>query len=334
MVMIGIDPHKRTRRRGGGRRPRSRVVGAARARAASQAGELVSVADTLDVSRTSAIESAGGLGYLLAQQLLAAGSTSWTFRRRWRRGSGCWAPAGPTRTIPTMHGRCTIAALPRADVGRGPGRGPTRLCCACWRAGTPRSPGDATRRPVDCTRSSASSWPAGSAKNSLFHRPLGSSSTSNQPTRLVGDGIALPLNWWMTSSVSTPNAKPPEARIGAGSWQLPAPTLTEVFGIGDVAATLIGHTGSWFPTAERFAASRPPSNDPTRSPSIGCRDAPDRTTHCTSPQSPRSATRTVRDEVLDRERDEGHTGKGAPHALKRRISDVVYRHLVADQDTR
>ena len=32
----------------------------------------------------------------------------------------------------------------------------------------------------------------------------------------------------------------------------------------------------------------------------------------------------------DRKRDEGHPPKKALRALKRRLSDVVYRHLVAD----
>jgi hypothetical protein len=32
----------------------------------------------------------------------------------------------------------------------------------------------------------------------------------------------------------------------------------------------------------------------------------------------------------DRKRDEGMTGRAALRALKRRISDAIYRHLVAD----
>ncbi len=32
----------------------------------------------------------------------------------------------------------------------------------------------------------------------------------------------------------------------------------------------------------------------------------------------------------DRKRAEGHTTKTAIHALKRRISNIVYRHLIAD----
>ena len=52
---------------------------------------------------------------------------------------------------------------------------------------------------------------------------------------------------------------------------------------------------------------------------------------CTSPRSPSSATRTVPAALFyDRKRDEGHTSKSAIRALKRRISNIVYRHLVAD----
>ncbi len=36
----------------------------------------------------------------------------------------------------------------------------------------------------------------------------------------------------------------------------------------------------------------------------------------------------------ERKREEGKTRKEAIRALKRRLSDVVYRHLVADQQTR
>jgi transposase len=74
MVMIGIDPHKRSH--SAVAIDEHEVVIAERlvhARA-DQAGELVAWADALDVdARMWAIESSGGLGYLLAQQLLAAG---------------------------------------------------------------------------------------------------------------------------------------------------------------------------------------------------------------------------------------------------------------------
>jgi NAD(P)-dependent dehydrogenase (short-subunit alcohol dehydrogenase family) len=74
MVMIGIDPHKRNHTAVAVSRSEDvlgqRLVHAGR----TQVAELVAWADSLDdVQRTWAIESAGGLGYLLAQQLLAAG---------------------------------------------------------------------------------------------------------------------------------------------------------------------------------------------------------------------------------------------------------------------
>ena len=74
MVMIGIDPHKRTHT-AVAVDDREVVLAERLVHArASQACELIAWADELDGERrTWAIESAGGLGYLLAQQLLAAG---------------------------------------------------------------------------------------------------------------------------------------------------------------------------------------------------------------------------------------------------------------------
>ena len=74
MVMIGIDPHKRNHTAVAVSRCED-VLGKRLVHAGgSQVAELIGWADGLDdVQRTWAIESAGGLGYLLAQQLVAAG---------------------------------------------------------------------------------------------------------------------------------------------------------------------------------------------------------------------------------------------------------------------
>ena len=64
-----------------------------------------------------AIESAGGLGEPPRSGWFAPASTSWMFRRRCRRGSGCWARPGPARTTATM--RCRLPS---------PGCGICRLC--------------------------------------------------------------------------------------------------------------------------------------------------------------------------------------------------------------
>ena len=71
-VIIGVDPHKATPHRGGDR-PRRRRAGRTRVRATrKQVPQLLAWAEPLGARRW-AIESAGGLGYLLAQQLVDAG---------------------------------------------------------------------------------------------------------------------------------------------------------------------------------------------------------------------------------------------------------------------
>jgi transposase len=73
MVMIGIDPHKRTHTAVAVDDDEA-VLGEQLVHArAGQVGELMTWADAFGEPRTWAVESAGGLGYLLARQLLAAG---------------------------------------------------------------------------------------------------------------------------------------------------------------------------------------------------------------------------------------------------------------------
>jgi hypothetical protein len=50
----------------------------------------------------------------------ASASGSWTCRRRWRRGCGCWARDAPTRTIPTTRTRWQWRRCERRDSRRSP----------------------------------------------------------------------------------------------------------------------------------------------------------------------------------------------------------------------
>jgi transposase len=76
-----------------------------------QLGELVAWADTLEYPRrTWAIESAGGLGYLLAQRLLAAMNMSWTSQRYSRRGCGLSSGAS-NKNDPSDALAVAVAAL-------------------------------------------------------------------------------------------------------------------------------------------------------------------------------------------------------------------------------
>ncbi len=118
-------------------------------------------------------------------------------------------------------------------------------------------------------------------------------------------------------------------------------TLTDIFGVGDVvAATLIGHTGDIdrFPTADRFAAYN------GTAPIEWSSGNPKRPTHRLSRRGNRAMNHALHIAAVtqlrhshspgrafyDRKLSEGHTPKEAIRALKRRLSNVVYRHLIAD----
>jgi transposase len=116
-------------------------------------------------------------------------------------------------------------------------------------------------------------------------------------------------------------------------------TVTDVYGVGPVvAALLIGYTGGIgrFATAHRYAAYN--GTAPVEYSSGG------KTRHRLSLRGNRvlnhaihmAAVTQIRYDTegrvyYDRKLEEGKTKKEALRALKRRISNVVYRHLVADQ---
>ena len=118
-------------------------------------------------------------------------------------------------------------------------------------------------------------------------------------------------------------------------------TLTEVFGIGPIgAAIILGHVGdiSRFPSADRFAAYN------GTAPVEWSSGDPARPIHRLSRRGNRTLNHVMHIAAVtqlrhrhssgrayyDRKRAEGRTGRAAVRALKRRISDAVYRRLVAD----
>jgi transposase len=117
-----------------------------------------------------------------------------------------------------------------------------------------------------------------------------------------------------------------------------ATTVTDVFGVGPVvAAYLIGHTGdiSRFPTAGHYAryngtAPIEASSGPTQRHRLNPRG-----NHQLNHALHMAAVTQVRNHTPGRayylrKQAEGHRPKEAMRALKRRISDAVYRHLLAD----
>ena len=117
-------------------------------------------------------------------------------------------------------------------------------------------------------------------------------------------------------------------------------TLTEIYGAGPVvAALLIGHSGDMtrFPTRHHYAAYN--GTAPIEA-SSGARKR-----HRLNPRGNRMLNHAIHTIAIcqlrfphtegrafyECKRQEGKTPKEAIRALKRRLSDVVYRHLVADQ---
>jgi transposase len=91
-VMIGIDPHKASHT-AVAINAAGELLGELRVRGcAARAGQLLAWAAAWP-QRAWAVEGAGGLGHLLARQLLSAGERVAMCRRSWARGSGCWPPA-------------------------------------------------------------------------------------------------------------------------------------------------------------------------------------------------------------------------------------------------
>jgi transposase len=99
-VIIGVDPHKASHTavaigHDEGELGRTRVRATRK-----QVPQLLGWAQPLGARRW-AIESAGGLGYLLAQQLVDAAEVVLDVPATLAHGSGCWAPVVRTRTMRT-----------------------------------------------------------------------------------------------------------------------------------------------------------------------------------------------------------------------------------------
>ena len=258
MVMIGIDPHKRTHT-AVAIDTAERVLDERLVRATgTQVPELLEWAKRLDGGdRIWAIESAGGLGYLLAQQLLAAGEHG-------RRHPGDAGVAGAA----VGHGPLGQERPERRPLGRDRGAAGAASWSRCGSRTTPSVLRLLSRRHTQLGWSYnktacrlhalvADLVPGGISKEVVVsqarsllaeHPPVGAVAIERHAPRRRAGRRARP-------------AQRPNARRSASGSPSPSPrpgtTLTEIFGIGDVgAAIIIGQVGdvARFPTADRFAA--------------------------------------------------------------------------------
>jgi transposase len=335
-VMIGVDPHKGShtatmldRHEHELRRIKVHAGG-------HQVDELLEWAGAVK-PRTWAIESAGGMGYLLAQQLVAAGESVVNVPATLASRVRVLASGQSTKTDPNDARSVAIAALRspslvpvrRADhttVCRllvkhhnDLARWRNKLCCRLHALAGELVPGGINREVViDQARSLLASVQPEDVAAVERHR---------QAVELVAeidrlDGQMRDSRRRITTAVTASGT-----------------TLTEIFGIGPiVAGMLIGFTGdpTRFSTPARFASYT--GTAPIEFSSGG------RVTHRLSRRGNRRLNHALHIAAItqirhphspgrayyDRKLAEGKTPREAIRALKRRLSDVVWRHLVAD----
>ena len=143
-VTIGIDPHKSTHTAVAVDRDEHQLACLTLPADRQQTDRLLAWAEPLDTDRVWAIESAAGLGRLLAQQLLAAGEhvidVPPTLTARVRvLGSSKASKNDPNDALATATPGCVtvVCATSRPMV--------TRRSCDCWPTAITTSPGYALK---------------------------------------------------------------------------------------------------------------------------------------------------------------------------------------------
>src|SRR5215472_6809184 len=159
-VMIGVDPHKGSHT-AVAIDPAEMPLGELRVRAsAAQAAKLLEWA-AMWPERTWAVEGAGGLGHVLAQQLLAAGERTVDVQPKLGARVRLLSSGTSNKNDPKDARSVAVAAL-RSPTCHQVAADDHALVLRAWSAATGSCPGCAPRPPAACTPSCARSPPAAS----------------------------------------------------------------------------------------------------------------------------------------------------------------------------
>jgi transposase len=335
-VMIGVDPHKGSHTAvaiGGDEAQLAKV----RVRSSRhQLDQLLKWAAPFE-QRTWAIESAGGLGYLLAQQLVAAGETVLDVPATLAARVRVLGTGRSNKNDPNDALSVAVAALraPRlASVARADHAGVLRLLAKR------NNDLGRTRNKTACRLHAllAELVPGGIPNeiNAASAERMLAEVKPQSPVEMTRHTLALEhlddLRR-LDAQMRTSKARIAEAIAASGT------SLTELFGVGPVvAAMLIGYTGdvARFRSRDHFAAYT--GTAPIEMSSGG------RITHRLSRRGNRQLNHAIHIAAItqirfphspgraffDRKVAEGKTKKEAVRALKRRIADAVYRQLLRD----
>jgi transposase len=336
MVMIGIDPHKGSHT-AVALDDHELELGALRIRAGRrQRDELLEWAAPFD-ARTWAIESANGLGYLLAQQLLAAGErvldVPATLASRVRvlgtgrsnkndpndaRSVAVAALRAPAMTEARCEDHVTVLRLlakRQIDLGRWR----NKVCCRLHAHVGELVAGGISKEIVVAQ--------AAELLERLRPRGVAAIERHRQALELLDDLARI-----------DDQLRESRRRI-TGAVAASGTTLTELFGVGPVnAAILIGYTGDprRFATHHHYAAYNGTAPIEIASGAHKVHRLSRRGNRQLNHALHMAAVTQIRfthspgRAYYDRKVEEGKTPKVALRALKRRVSDRVYRRLVAD----
>ncbi len=335
MTMIGIDPHKATHT-AVAINDNEVVLDEFTLRASAvQAQRLRDWAAGFD-QRQWAVESANGLGYLLAQQLVAAGETVFDVSPVLASRVRLMGSGRSQKNDPNDARSVAIAALRSDRLAQVRPDDHARVL----RLLAKRHRDMARLRNKHCTRLHALllELTAGGIGSEITvtkaNRVLDEVAVDDEVTRhrvLIANELVADIAH-LDAALKGSKKRITVAVSASGT------TLTDIVGIGPIcAAIIIGFTGDIgrFPTKGHFATYN--ATAPIEASSGG------RTRHRLNPRGNRKLNHAIHIAAIsqlrydtegrayyDHKIAEGKSSKDAVRALKRRISDVVYRHLKAD----
>jgi transposase len=335
MALIGVDPHKASHTAVAIDADET-VLDRLQVRSdAKQCERLLSWADRFD-ERSWAIESAAGLGHLLSQQLVAAGEqvvdVPATLSARVRvLGSGRSSKNDPNDALATA-----IAALRHSGLRVVTAEDHTAICRLL--ASRYRQLQSDRQRTICRLHAVLTNLTPGGFSSRLNADRAGLALRRIHPTNAVeAERKQIALDYLVGLRRVDRDLAQLRARMAAAVTAADT-TVTDIFGVGPIAACLIlGHTGdvTRFATADRYAsynATAPveASSGPTVRHRLNLRGNR-QLNHAMHIAAIAQMTHDGPGRIYyDRKITEKKRHKDALRALKRRISDNVYRHLVAD----
>jgi transposase len=335
-VMIGIDPHKGSHT-AAAIDPAERELGELRVRAATgQVDRLVEWAQAWP-ERTWAVENAGGLGYLLAQQLLAAGERVLDVSPKLASRVRLLATGDINKNDPNDARSVAVAAL-RSPAVKAVAVEDHQAVMKLW-AKRHRDLGRTRTQLVCRLHAVLCEVVPGGVSKELSAAKAERIVADVEPSDAVGAArVALAEAFIDDLRRIDEQLRTTKKRI-AEAVTASATSVTEIFGVGPVVAAMVkGDVGDVrrFATRDRFAsyngtAPIEVSSGPKKIYRLS-RRGNRRLNHAihiiavTQLRFPGTAGRAY----FDRKLAEGKTGKEALRSLKRRISDLLYGRLLED----